>query len=215
VRRFPVGLAIALFSAVMLAIGWRIYGFGEFARIGRVANVVSAPSELYARLLIRYDKPPIFEEEYRMQDVNGISTFDYRIRGYNGRQITITQPKAAIYDVSYFFGSLDQNGIWQLMDKAPRPDTDAHYTLFVKQVADFKQGERTVTFTNPGYWATATGRRYEIDLTKDKPSDLLHLQSTQLADPHYEALVRSFREFGPPQFRQNIRAAQAQVVAGR
>lgn len=84
-----------------------------------VSHVGKAPSELYARLLIRYDKPPLYDEEYRMQDVEGVSSFTYRVRGYNGRQITVTAPPAAVYDVSFFFQRLDQIGVWQIVDKPP------------------------------------------------------------------------------------------------
>src|SRR5690242_20584934 len=149
----------------MLILGWRIYGAGEMGRFGPAIRAQKAPSELYARLLIRYPKPPIYEEEYRMSDIEGVSKFDYRIRGFNGRQITVTAPAARGYDVSFFFGKLDQDGIWDLVDKPPRPDADAHYTVYVRQLADYKEGQHTVTFTNPKYWATKAGQQFEIDLS--------------------------------------------------
>lgn len=214
-RIAPLEIAIVVLIAAMLYIGWRVYGAGEMGRFSGVTRAQHAPSELYARLLIRYPKPPVYEEEYRMQDIEGVSTFQYRIRGYNGRQITVTAPPATVYDVSFFFGALDQDGIWQLVDKSPRADADAYYTIYVKQLADFKQGARTVTFTNPRYWATTAGREYSLDLSKDKPNDLLHLQSTQLADPRYSKIVDEFRNFGPPEFRHNVAAAQARIRAER
>jgi hypothetical protein len=150
-----------------------------------------------------------------MQDVEGVSSFTYRVRGYNGRQVTVTAPPAAVYDVSFFFQRLDQIGVWQIVDKAPMQDADAHYTISVKQLADFKQGQRTVTFTNPRYWAVAAGRQYHIDLSKQNPSDLLKMQSTALADPRYESIVEGFRAFGPQEFRDNVARAQAQVKGER
>ena len=56
-------------------------------------------------------------------------------------------------------------------------------------------GQRTVTFTNPQYWATKAGRQFEIDLSKGVPKDLLRMQSSQVADPRYEQIVIDFREF--------------------
>ena len=54
-------------------------------RFGPAIHAQKAPSELYARhARFAIAKPPIYEEEYRMSDVEGVSTFDYRIRGYNG-----------------------------------------------------------------------------------------------------------------------------------
>jgi hypothetical protein len=198
-------IAIVAFLAIMLVIGWRIYGAGEFGRFGNVVKVQHAPSELYARLTIRYDKPPIYEEEYWMQDVEGISSFWFRIRSYNCREITIKAPARAVHDVSFFFGRLDQDGVWQLIDRAPRPDPDAHYTVYVKQLADFKQGERTVKFTNPRYWSTNGSRQYEIDLSKQNPRDFVRMEGHVLA---YQQIVDDFRNFGPDEFRKNVADAQ-------
>jgi hypothetical protein len=213
-RLSTIQIIIFAIVAVGLAIGWRIYGTGEMGRFAGVNRAQHAPSQLYARMLVHYDKPPIYEEEYRMQDVEGVSTYDYRIRSYNGRQITVTAPAAQVYDVSFFFGELDQTGIWQLTDRPPRPNADAHYTLYVRQLADFKEGARTITFTNPRYWATVTGRQYAIDLSKQNPNDLLHLQSTSLADPRYLKIVNDFRNFGPPEFRRNVAQAQVRIRMG-
>jgi hypothetical protein len=210
-RRFPIGILIVVISIVMLALGWRIYGTGEMGRFGPAIHAQKAPSELYARLLIRYTKPPIYEEEYRMSDVEGVSTFRYRVRGYNGREISVTAPAARVYDVSFFFGRLGQDGIWQLVNKPALPDANAHYTVYVKQLADYQQGERTVTFTDPEYWATKAGRQFEIDLSKGIPKNLLRIQSSQTADPRYAQIVADFRNFGPEEFRHNVQLAQARV----
>jgi hypothetical protein len=210
-RRFPIELFILVLAVIMLILGWRIYGAGEMGRFGPVIHAQKAPSGLYARLLIRYSKPPIEEEEYRMSDVEGVSDFQYRIRGFDGREITVKAPEAKVYAVSFFFGRLVQDGVWQLENRPPRPNANAHYTVFVKQVVDYKHGERTVTFTDPHFWATKSGRYYSIDLSKGVPSDLLHMQSSQVADPRYEQIVNDFREFGPDEFRANVAKAQAQI----
>lgn len=212
-RRFPIEILIVAIAAVMLFLGWRIYGAGEMGRFGPVIHAQKAPSQLYARLTIRYAKPPIYQEEYRMADIEGVSTFEYSIRSFNGHEITVKAPAARVYDVSFFVGRLDQDGIWQLENKAPRPGATAFYTVWVKQLADYKTGERTVTFTDPDYWASTTNRQYEIDLSKGVPSDLLHMQSSQVADSRYQQIVKDFREFGPDEFRNNVAAAQARVRA--
>ena len=210
-RRFPIELLIAVVVVVMLILGWKIYGFGEMGRFGPAVRAQRAPSELYARMLVRYAKPPIYQEEYRMSDIEGISAFSYSIRGYDGRQITIKAPPAQVHDVSFFVGRLDQDGVWQIVNRDPLPDADAHYTVYVKQVADYKQGDRTVTFTDPHYWATKAGRLYSIDLSKGVPNDLVHMTSTQVADPRYEQIVKDFRDFGPDEFRHNVAAAQGRI----
>lgn len=210
-RRFPIEILIVVVVVVMIAVGWRIYGAGEMGRFGPAIHAQKAPSQLYARLLVSYPKAPIYEEEYRMSDVEGVSTFRYRIRGYKGHEITVTAPEARVYDVSFFFGKLVQDGVWDLDDKPPRPNATARYTVYVKQVVDYKHGERTVTFTNPVYWATKTGHQFEIDLSKGVPSDLLHMQSTQVADSRYLEIVTDFRSFGPDEFRHNVELARSRI----
>lgn len=210
-RRFPIELFIIVLAVVMLILGWRIYGAGEMGRFGPAIHAQKAPSELYARMSVRYAKPPIYEEEYRMSDVEGVSSFVYQIRGTRGHQITVMAPPARVYDVSFFFGRLVQDGIWQLVDKPPLPDANAHYTVYVNQLADYQHGRRTVTFTDPQYWATKAGRQFEIDLSKGVPKDLLRIQSSQAVDPRYEQIVIDFRNFGPDEFRHNVEVAQTRI----
>jgi len=210
-RRFPIELFIVVLAAVMLVLGWRIYGAGEMGRFGPAVHAQKAPSELYARLTVRYTKGPVLEEHYDMSDVEGVSTFSYRVRGYSGRQITVSAPAARVYDVSFFFGRLDQDGIWQLTDKPPLPGADPAYTVYVKQLADYKTGERTVTFTSPEYWASKAGHQYEIDLSKGVPKDLVFIAGSRAGDARYEQIVKDFLAFGPDEFRRNVAAAQARV----
>lgn len=210
-RRFPIELFIVAICIVMLILGWRIYGAGEMGRFGPAIHAQRAPSRLYARLVIGYAKPPISQEEYQMSDNEGVSSFQYVIRGSQGHVITVKAPAARVYDVSFFFGRLVQDGVWQLENKAPLPNALERYAVYVKQAVDYKQGDRLVTFTSPDYWATKSGRQYQIDLSKGVPSDLLHIASTQVADPRYEQIVKDFRDFGPDVFRNNVATAQRQI----
>ena len=73
-RRFPIEILIIVLCVVMLAIGWRIYGAGEMGRFGPALHAQRAPSLLEARMLVRYAKRPIYEEEFRMTDNEGVST---------------------------------------------------------------------------------------------------------------------------------------------
>jgi hypothetical protein len=213
-RRFPVvEIAVVVFAIVIGIIGWQADSYRY--HLGPGIHAQKAPSELYARLTIRYAKPPIYEESYDMKDIEGVSSFQYRVRSYNCREITIKAPPSKITDVSFFFGKLEQDGIWQMTDKAPLADATATYTVYVKQLADYKQGERTITFTDPHYWAITAGRQYHIDLSKQNPNDLLKMQSTALADPRYEQVVRDFREFGPDEFRKNVAGAQARARSAK
>lgn len=211
-RTTVVPLAIFIFSAVMLVTGIAIYWKPEANRIAEVARVANQPSAIYTSLLMQYDKPPIYQKEYVMKDIEGVSSFSYRVRSYAGRQITISEPPHQTTDVSFFFGKLVLDGIWNLTDRPPRGNTNVHYTVYVKQKADFKQGDRTITFTDPHYWATTVARQYHIDLRTTNPSDLLKLRGTQLADPHYLAVVDDFLRFGSPAFRAEIARVNRQVL---
>jgi hypothetical protein len=216
VRRFPVGWLVAIFAIVMVVLGLFLYHGTEVWRSLGVHKTIVAPSEMYAKLTMRYDNPPIFEEEYSMQDIEGISTWSYRIRGYAGKQITITVPPRRTYDVPFFIEQLELYGIWALNDKPPRGDSSVHYTLYIKRVNDYRQGDRTIVFTDPQYWAKAAGRQYSIHLSKNKPTpDLLHLQSSSLADPRYLKIVNEFRNFGPSSFREKVAAAHASILKGQ
>ena len=153
-RRFPIEIVIVALCVVIADLGLADLRCGEMGRFAPVIHAQRAPSELYARLTIHYAKPPIDTEEYRMSDIEGVSSFQYSIRGYDGRQITVNAPPARVYDVSFFFGRLVQDGVWDLVNRPSLPDANAHYTVYVKQLADYQNGQRTVTFTDPQYWAT-------------------------------------------------------------
>lgn len=198
--------------AVLVVIATFVVNFPrEAARMKKVGE--QSPSRIYADLLIQYDAPPIYQEEWRMQDVQGVSTYSYRIRSYGGTQITISQPKGTMVDVSYFFGHLDQDGVWQIVDQPSLGNTHAAYTVEVKQYADFKQGQRTITFTDPHYLATT--REYHLDLSKQSPNDLLKMKSIRSADDRYQKVVDDFLNFGPPEFRARIAAARSRLRAGK
>jgi hypothetical protein len=207
--------SIFIFVVIMTLIGVKIYWKPEVTRESGVERILRQPSAIYVRLSIAYDKPPIYQEEYRMQDVEGTSSFSYRIASYAGRQITVTAPPHSTTDVSFFFGKLVDDGVWDLVNKPPRGNTDVHYTVYVKQYADFKHGDRTITFTDPHYWALTAGRQFAIDLRNTNPNDLLKLKSTAIADPRYQKVVDDFLNFGPPEFRAKIAAVRASLLRGK
>lgn len=206
------GTAIFVFVVVFIIAGLVFIKWPDFQNKQQLSNVRNSRSVLDLSLAIKYDKPPIYEEQYRMRNDNGLSTAQYRIQGYSGKVVTITLPPDKTYAVTFFFEEVVQDGIWQLVNKPPVGNTDIGYTLHIFQVADNKQGSRTITFTDPHYWAVTAGRQYHIVLSPNSPTpDLTKLNSTTLADPRYAKIVEDFREFGPPSFRQKIARAQALI----
>ena len=210
--------AVPIFIIIMTLLAAVAIYFGFFhtetQRLKQVATIAKSPSRIYARMLVRYEKPPIFRKNgvWRISRASQPTTIAF-VRG-TGKQITITSPPHQVYDVSFFIGHLDQDGVWQIVDKEPPPDADAHYTVYVKQVADYKQGDRTVTFTDPHYWATTAGRLYTIDLSKGVPSDLVHIRARRLPTPATSRSSKDFRDFRPDDFRRNVEAAQAKRIRG-
>ncbi|MHB8140970.1 MAG: hypothetical protein ACYDHD_06915 [Vulcanimicrobiaceae bacterium] len=213
-RRFPIGWAIFALVVVTAIPAWFFYSGGEIARWTAVRHMAVSPSRIDLRLTIRYDRPPIYVEQYILSDINGISTSSYRIRAYSGKQITVKALPDRVYAVSFFFGKLEQDGIWKLMNRSPRPHAVAHYTLFVKQIVQYQSGQRTVTFTSPHYWATIASHKYEINLNKGVPNanQFVFLKSRALADKRYEEIVTAFRHFGSPEFRRKVAAARAEIL---
>ena len=206
------GTAIFIFVVLFIIAGLVFIKWPDFQNKPQLSRVRNSASVLDLSLLIKYDKPPIYEERYTMRNNNGVSTAQYRIQGYSGKVVTITLPPDKTYAVTFFFEEVVQDGIWQLVNKPPAGNTDVHYTLHIHQVADQKQGSRTVVFTDPHYWAVTAGRQYHIVLSKNSPTpDLTKLNSTSLADPRYEQIVQAFRNFGPPSFRQKVAKAQALI----
>jgi hypothetical protein len=212
-----MGWILVVLTIIALFMVYRSDFNREVAKEKEVQALKKCPSEIYVRMLVQYDKPPIYQEEYRMQDINGVSSASYRIRSFAGKEVTIEVPPRQETDVSFFFGRLVQDGIWNLVNKPPRGHTNPTYTLYVKQKIDCKQGDRTITFTDPHYWATTAGHQFHIDLSKGSPkdaTDLLRLQSTAEADPHYQTLVNDFRAFGPDTFRAKVDAARTALASG-
>src|SRR5579883_2777836 len=209
------GTAVFVF-AVLFIIGGLFLKWPDFAHKQQVEGVLHQRSVLDVSLLMKYAKPPIYTESYQMHNDNGISTAQYRIQGYSGKVVTITLPPTKTYDVSFFFQQVVLEGIWDLVNKPPAGNTDAAYTLHIHQVSGNKQGSRTVTFTDPHYWAVTAGRQYHIVLNTRSPvPDLTKLQSTSLADPRYEKIVQEFRNFGTPAFRARVAQARRMVSESR
>lgn len=210
------GTAIFIF-AVLFIIGGLFLKWPDLAHKQQVEGVLHGQSVLDVSMTIKYSKPPIYLEQYTMHDDNGISIAEYKIQGYSGKVVTIKLLKQKTYDVSFFFQQVVLDGIWDLTNKPAAGDTSAVYTFYIHQVADQKQGSRTIVFTDPQYWATTAGRQYTIELNPQSrtPQDLTKLKSTTLADPRYETIVQEFRKFGSPSFRAEVAQARRSVAASR
>jgi hypothetical protein len=215
-RRDWFSIGIFVFAVVFFVAGLVFIRWPDFQHKAEVSRVLNRPSVLDLRLTMQFDKPPIYQEQYTFRNDNGISTALYRVQGYSGKVVTIELPPDKTFAVTFLFQKVVMDGIWKLTNKPPIGNTSVHYTLYIHQVADGKQGSRTITFTDPSYWAVTAGRQYEMHLSKSGPiPDLLKLKSTSEADPRFVAIVRDIRTFGPPTFRSKVVQATAMVRASR
>lgn len=209
----PLIFAAALFAVLM---GWFIFAGTESSRYHQTHQVGASRSVIDLRMHVVYDTGPVREEEYRLRDVDGTSMVQYRVSGVNGRTYTIISPPSRGYTVSFFFDRVVQDGIWQIENKPPRGDTSVRYTISIAQVAQNEQGARTITFTDPHYWAVTAGRQFRIHLDPHKPTpDLLKLASTSSADPRYDRIVKAFRSAGTASFQRKVKEVQAKLRAVR
>ena len=201
-----------IFAVVFVISGLVFFRWHDFENKAAVHRVLTSNSVLDASLTIQYDKPPVYSEQYHVHNDNGVSSAQYRIQGYSGKVVTLTLPPDKTYAVTFLFQEIVQDGIWQLTNRPDAGNTSARYTLHIFQIADKEHGSRTITFTDPHYWAVTAGRQYHIQLSRNGPTpDLTKLQSTSLADPRFEKIVNAFRNFGSASFRERVTQAQAMV----
>lgn len=211
-HRSIVPLFVLLAGILAIGAGWLIFERTERASYEAAHRVAHSRSEIRMSLLIRREKGPIAEEEYRLFDLDGLSSAEYRGLGRSGLQIKITSEPRSTTDVSFTFGKAVIDGIWELTNKPLRGDTATRFEVWVYQEVAGEHGERRFSFTDPAYWARNAGREYHIHLDRSKPvPDLLQLEGTSLAEPRYGRVVADFLAYGSPAFRARVAATQARL----
>jgi hypothetical protein len=213
-RRLPITVFIVILSLVFAVTGWKLFARNEVARFHAVDAVRESKSYIELTLRIVYPTGSIASEEYRLTNDNGRSRATYAVANRGGTVATFDEIIRG-YDVTFAFDKLVRDGIWELDSKHPRAPSDARYTVTIAQTAQSQSGHRTFTFSNPQYWAVAAGREYHIRLEPNKPvpsqADLLHLDSSSLAEPRYVKIIDDFRSFGSPGFQRTVVAARAKL----
>jgi hypothetical protein len=210
----PRLVAALIVVAVLVALGgtiWQLTSRDQARRLQSVERIERSPAQLRMSLTIDYAKGPVAREVYTMTDDNGRSNAQYAVTDRSGTTAQFHETIGG-YGVSFLFDRLVSDGVWELTDKPPRGDTSIRYTVSVAQTVQGQSGERTITFTDPQYWATTAGRQFHIHLDPKKPvPDLLTLSSTSTADPRYARVVGDFLQFGSPTFKATIRRARSRL----
>jgi hypothetical protein len=212
VLRNPVSLLVTLALLAGLAGMWWLFKANESGRYDAARRIAESPSAIRLSMVVRHKIGAIAEEDFRMADINGASSSQYRAVARNGLAIKLDSLPRETYDVSFFFEKTVVDGIWELASRPPRGDTATSYAIDVYQLTAGQHGTRRFSFTDPHYWATTGGHQFHIKLDKNKPvPNLLELSSTVLVEPRYQKLVDDFRAFGSPEFRAKIAAIQARL----
>lgn len=213
-QRFPFGLAIFIFAIVALVLITLFLSPVQHGRLGAVSQLQGCPTRIVAVLNIKYDRPPVYTESYQMRDDNGVSSFEYVVRSYAGKQIVVKVSPHATYDVSFFFGKLiTDDGAWDIPDRPPLGNTSVHYTVTTSRTEMCHTDGHTASFTDPQFWATTKKREYHIHLSPKGPlPSIFTLQGTAFRDPRYLEIVNDFRSFGPDNFRSAVASARKQVT---
>jgi hypothetical protein len=212
VRFNPVSAFIALAIVVAIAGASWLFATNEAARHEAARRVANSPSEIRLRMMVHHRRGPIVEEDYKLADIDGLSTSEYRGVGRNGTAIKVSSQPRQTYDVAFFFDRAVSDGIWELPSRPPRGDTATAYTIGVYQLTNSRHGSHAFSFTDPHYWATTGGHQFHIKLDRNKPvPNLLELSSTTLVEQRYERLVDGFRTFGSEAFRAEVAATRARL----
>jgi hypothetical protein len=213
--RLPINAFIIVLACVFVVTGWQLYARNETERYRAVDAVRHSNSVIRLTLRIAYPTGPIATEEYQLVDDNGKSRATYAVGDRKGTVATFDEIIRG-YDVTFAFDKVVQDGIWELNSKHPRTTADTKYVVTIEQTAQSQSGRRTFSFTDPHYWAIAAGRQYHITLDPKKPTptqaDLLHLESTSIAEPRYAKIVADFQTFGSPAFHRTVASAREKLL---
>jgi hypothetical protein len=213
VRVNPVPPLVFLAGLFAVILGAWFMVTQEGGRYAATRRVAASQSEIRMSLMIHHQNGPIALEEYRMDDINRLSTSEYRAVNRKGLSIRVEALPRETTDVPFLFDQLVADGIWELPTKPRRGDTATSYAVAVYQLTNGRHGSHDFAFTDPHYWATTGGHQYTIHLDRNKPvPDLLRMSSTVLVEPRYQKIVDAFQAYGSDAFRAKIAAAQAKLL---
>jgi len=213
-RRFPVGLLVAVLAVIGVVGGFRLFAKPEGQRYTAVQRVLNSPSRIDLDLTVSYPAGPIAQEDYHLEDADGQSLATYSVTDRRGDRAHFDEVIRG-YGVSFAFEKLEQDGIWAITSKPPRGHDEPVYTVSVKQTVQREHGSRRVSFSDPDYWARAREFHLTLDPKRATPdeSDLIKLEAGANPDARYLEIVNDFRDFGSPAFKATVASARKKLLA--
>lgn len=187
---------------VVFALGYILFlkpYFGEQEAVDKVRNANSTWTVTMQQYLTR---GPLSEQTYRINNDNGKVMMFYSATNRDGTitkqfNVPLSGPEA-----TFLFEALRAEGIWELPDKAVRPDSREQDIIFVRQTLGNEGGQRAFGFSDPIFWATTKGREYPVNVKNMSQPNPLAVTSHPLREPRYLKVVQLIEAFGPPSVQQ-------------
>jgi hypothetical protein len=154
---------------------------------------------------------PLSAETFRVSNDNGKVSMFYAATNRAGTvskefTVPLVGPEG-----TFLFEELRADGIWELEDRAVRPDPKEEFIIEVDQTLGDEGGTRSFGFSDPQFWATTNAQEFELKLP---PKGLLSNASTtrgvggrKLREPRYLEIVQAIRRFVP----QAVLAAENKI----
>ena len=206
-------LFVSLSLLVFLAVSYFLFLKPYFAQQQAVDKVRTANSTWTVTMQQYLTRGPISQETYRINNDNGKVMMFFSATNRGGTITKQFNVPLAGPQATFLFEALRAEGIWELFDKAVRPDARDMYIFFVRQTLGDEGGQRAFGFSDPIFWATTKGREYPINVKNmDRPNPLA-VTSRPLRDTRYLKLVQLMEDFGPPSVQQAEQTIRSELGA--
>jgi len=207
--------ALLLFGIMIVAgVLAYVFFFRPFlAEQPQVEHVINENSTWSVTMQEYLTHGPLSAETYRISNDNGKTTMFYS--GTNRAGTVTKEFNAPIAGPSgtFLFEDLRANGLWELEDRAVRPNPVDEYVIEVDQILGDEGGTRSFSFSDPAFWATTHAQEFKLHLPAKGPVAGTNGPITGVApgrslqEPRYWKIVQEIRGFGPP----SILAAETKI----
>jgi hypothetical protein len=202
--------AIVIGSIVaVIALGYFLFLQPWLPQYNAVRQVQNENSTWTVTMQCYYTAGAIESETYRIANDNGRTSLLYSATDRSGLVTKQFDVPLAGPEGTFLFEQLRADGIWDLDDKAARPNAKELYVIEVGQTLGEEGGSRAFTFTDPSYWATTNSLEYKVAMPKAGqsagPIDIG--AGVARRDERYLKLVQEIRSFGPP----SVLAAESRI----
>jgi len=145
---------------------------------------------------------PIAAQTYRLSNDNGRTTMFYAATNRAGTETKEFTVPLVGPEGTFLFEQLRADGIWDVDEKAVRPDPKLECIMEVDQTLGDDGGTRSFSFSDPRFWATTTAKEYDLKLPPkgaigDSALSAVGSGGKDLRDPRYLEMVQAIEAFGP------------------